>query len=86
MKSIASSAFALLLAASGNSFAESTFNMKIKDGSLADAAKLVNSFCEKEIEPIELENPTETVSLNFEDIGCKAAAKLIKDFDAGAKA
>ncbi len=82
MKIFLSSAAVLSIAISGAVFAESTFDMEIKNGTLAEAANLVNGFCKAEMAPIEVKNPSEVVSIKFESTSCKDAAKLIRDFDA----
>ncbi|WP_226663343.1 hypothetical protein [Microbulbifer aggregans] len=63
-----------------------TFDMKIKDGTVGQAVTMVNSFCGEEIEPLVASNPDEKLTLDFEGIGCEAAAKLIRDFDQGGEA
>lgn len=63
-----------------------TFDMKIEDGTVGQAMAMVNGFCGEEIEPLEARNPDEKITLDFEGIGCDAAAKLISDFDQGGEA
>ncbi|MBL4679661.1 MAG: hypothetical protein JKY88_02910 [Pseudomonadales bacterium] len=78
----------VILLSSVSSYAveeKNTFDMKIDDGTLLQAANLVNEFCVGQISPISPNNPTDEVNLEFEDITCNEAAKLLRDYDAGGK-
>lgn len=81
MKTVISSTCIIALAISISASAASTFDMEISDGTLEQAASLVNDFCKSEIAPIKVENPSVVVSIKFESISCEQAAELIREFD-----
>lgn len=63
---------------------EDTLNMEIRDGTMGDAARLINDSCEHLTGPLEVQNPDAVLSLRLENATCDQVVRLLREYDAGA--
>lgn len=60
---------------------ELTVEMHVTDVKLSDAVELIHSKCKGWISPLVVEHPEALISINFDQIECRALVVIVKDFD-----